>query len=311
MIRARIRRLAAAVSVVVVATVMSAGIVTAAPPNWVMTVTPLPASVTPGTGAGFSVTITNNGPGNISALYLVDDSLATPVYLTSSRPGTCSELAPLTAPLRCAFGALNDDESVTVVVAYETPTAGSSFPITFQANTTGATFSDSKGRSHGDLLTKSVATGLSNNKNYAGYFSAVDGTGISNNANLTGNNKQSTALANIPAGVPATVEDGPNTTGSCVTDLDAGIDCSLLEGEWAVVNVAGGASFDEAFLVIMKFKNTTAPSAIFHSFGSPPQQELIETCSETGGAVPCFTWDDAADTATIFTFHNGSYIRGR
>ena len=312
MIRARIRRLVAAASAVVLVMVLSAGVVTAAPPNWRMSVTPLPDTVTPGAVAGFRITITNDGPANISALYLVADSSATPAYLTSSRPGSCNELGTLSGPLSCAFGALSDDQSVTVVVAYETPAAGSSFAIAFQANTTGVTFADGpKSRSHGDLLTRSVSTGLDNNRNYAGFFTTADGTGISNNAQLTGNNRQSTGLANLPAGVPATVEDGPTTTGSCVTDLDEGIDCSLLNGEWAVVNVAGGDTFGEPFLVIMKFRSGNAPGAIFHSFGSPPQQELIELCSETGGAVPCFTWDNSTSTATISTFHNGSYIRGR
>ena len=95
MIRARVGRFLAVISTVAVATVMTTGIVAAAPPNWVMTVTPLPASVTPGAAAGFEVTITNNGPSNVAALYLNDNIGATPVYLSSTdRPGACGPTAP-------------------------------------------------------------------------------------------------------------------------------------------------------------------------------------------------------------------------
>lgn len=308
-IRARVGRLMAAASAVVMTAVLSAGVATAAPPKWVMDVDLLPAEVTPGANAGFSVTITNNGPSNISALFLTTNSDATPVYLTSSRPGACNELGTLSGELFCSFGAVNDDDFVTIVVAYETDSSENTFPISFQANTTGATFSDVKGRSHGDLLTTPVVTPLNSNRNFAGFFSSAPGGAISNNAQLSGNNKQATALSNLPAGVEGTVEDGTGTTGNCVSE--PGINCALLEGEWSEVFVAGGDTLDESFFVIMKFRNVGEPTAIFHSFGPPADQELIQECSETGGSVPCFTWDDATDTATIETFHNGSYIRVR
>ena len=38
-----------------------------------------------------------------------------------------------------------------VIVGYTTPSTGSTFPVTFQGNTTGSTFTDVKDRSHGDL----------------------------------------------------------------------------------------------------------------------------------------------------------------
>ena len=69
--RARATRLAAVASAAVVATMMFAGVASAAPPNWTMTVTKLPDTVSPGAPAGYQVVITNNGPSNISQLYLV------------------------------------------------------------------------------------------------------------------------------------------------------------------------------------------------------------------------------------------------
>ena len=50
---------------------MFAGVASASPPNWTMTVTKLPGTVSPGATAGYQVVITNNGPSNISQLYLV------------------------------------------------------------------------------------------------------------------------------------------------------------------------------------------------------------------------------------------------
>ena len=310
--RARVGRLAALLAASVMATTMSAGIVTAAPPNWDMTVTPLPAAVTPGAAAGFEVTITNNGPSNISQLFLNDNKGDTPVYLTSSRPGTCNELGVLSGRLFCSFGALTDTEgenSVTVVVAYATPTSGASYAIKFQANTSGATFSDGpKGKSHGDTLERSANTALDNNKNFAGLFSTATANGIFNGP-IGGNNKQQAGLQNLPNGLQGTVQDGPTTTGLCTNDLEEGIDCSQFDGEWTIVNVAGGNNVAGGFFVIMKYRNTTDPTAFFHSFGpADDQQILIQACGATPVA-PCFTWDGASDTATILTNHNGSMIK--
>jgi Domain of unknown function DUF11 len=315
-IRARVRRLVATVSIGSLLVIQAfAGSAAAAPPKWVMSVDKLPAAVTPGGDAGYRVTITNNGPSNISQLYLVTDSTATPVYLTSSRSGTCNELGALTGPLSCAFGALNAGVSVVVTVAYSTVgTSGNAFEIKFQANTTGNTFSDSKGRSHGDQLTTAVSTALNANKNFAGTFSPSDGGTIANDAQLTGNNKQATGVIGIPAGFEATVEDGPGTTGTCTSD--GPIPCNALFGEWSVVTVGEGATFDDYFIVTIKFKTGT-PTGFLHSYVDPANpgatvQEAIGPCA--GGvpaaSVPCFTWDDATDTASIYTFHNGSF-KGR
>lgn len=309
--RARVGRLATVLTAAAMATAMSAGVVTAAPPNWDMTVTPLPDSVTPGAAAGFEVTVTNNGPSNISALYL-NDSLTdiTPVYLSSpDRPGACGETDTVASgPLFCSFGALVDDESVTIIVAYDTDGYTGSFPIEFQANTTGATFSDGpKRKSHGDTLAKTVSTALSTNKNYAGLFSTAGGNAISNDSNLTGNNKQSTALLGLPPGVQATVEDGTGTTGSCTST--ATFNCNQTFGEWSVVTVGEGESFTTPFLVLIKYK-TGVPTLFVHSFGTPVQQEIIGLCPASGPVPPCFTWDAATTTATIYTLHNGSY-KGR
>jgi hypothetical protein len=302
--RARAAKLAAVASAAVIATMMFAGVASAAPPNWTMTVTKLPGTASPGATAGYQVVITNNGPSNVSQLYLVNDVAATPVYLTTTQ-GTCPA-----GPLSCSFGALNAGSSVTVVVGYTTPGSGSSFNVTFEGNTTGSTFTDVKGRSHGDLLLSDpvvTTTVLNGNKNFAGFFSTNANHGIGNSDQLNGNNKQSTRLDGLPAGLPGTVSDGSVTADACTTDLPNGIDCSLIDGETSVVNVANGAPVDGGFFVIIHNKNGATPTAFVHTYGSG-SQEKINACGATITA-PCFTWDAATTTATIYTLHNGSYTK--
>jgi hypothetical protein len=280
---------------------MFAGVASAAPPNWGMTVTKLPPAVSPGAPAGYQIDIVNNGPSNISALYLTADIGLTPVYLYTSQ-GSCNT----TGSLFCSFGAVNDDGTVRVTVAFDTPTSGSTFPVTFQLNTTGVTFTDVKNRSHGDLKTVAVSTALNNSKNYAGFFSTQGDSGIGNNDVLTGNNKQSTRLEGLAPGFLGTVEDGPTTTGSCTTDLAHGIDCSQIEGEWSVVNVGDGGTAQGNFFLVIHYKMPGTPSAFLHSFAGG--QERIDLCSAQPVA-PCFTWDSSTSTAFILLPQNGNTVR--
>jgi hypothetical protein len=284
----------------------AAGSVSASPPKWLMNIVTLPSSVSPGSSAGYRVTVTNSGPSNISSLYLVDDQTAIPSYLVTSRQGTCGATNPPGAALFCAFGALNSGDSVTITVAYVTPTSGSSFAIQFQANTTGVTFTDVKNRSHGDLLTESASTALSSNKDFGGAFNVTFGGFVSNSASLTGQNKQSTKVSNVPAATPATVLDGPNVTGTCSNDSSKGIDCSKLFGEWSEVNVGNGGQYSPAIVIQITYKSGT-PNAFLHVFQGT--QELIGQCAgnvapTADAQLPCFTWD-GNNTASIYTLFNG------
>jgi hypothetical protein len=245
-----LRRLAGAAAALMLATVTilsTTGVALASPPNWVMTVEKLPEVVSNSSPAGYRVTIVNNGPSNISSLFLVDNNDATPVYLTSSRPGTCNETPPLSGPLRCSFGALNNGQSVTVVVAYATPSSGGSFAITFQGNTTGDSFKDFKNRSHGDLLLADPAitvTGLTTSKNFAGRF-GLDGSIVSNDQNVGNKNVQATSVQPPGAGLGTSVQDG---TGAPQYDCTACGALSLI-GEWSTISVNNGDVFPSLFRV--------------------------------------------------------------
>ena len=298
-----IRRLAggAAALMLAGATILSAAAtVSAAPPRWTMQVTSLPNAVSPGANAGYRVVIVNQGPSNISTLFLVTNSAAGTTYVNSSRANTCSGVG---AALNCNFGALTAGSSITVTVGYGTPTSGSQFVVQFQLNSNGATFSDVKGRSHGDTLTAEGKTTLISSKNFAGGFSPTANGQIVNEP-VGGNNRQSTKIAGLPAGVAGTVEDGPGTTGWCDS---ARFSCSDLFGEWSVVNVTDG-TLSTVFTISITFKTGT-PSGFVHA-NSATDQELVGPCAGTtapssSAQIPCFTW--SGNTATIYTLRNGSW----
>jgi len=315
--RARsIRRLAGVTATAVLlgsAMLATAGGVQAGTPNWVMNVSALPGTVAAGATAGYQLTITNNGPSNIAALFLTtkigDEKNVAPVFVDDGVAvgGPCTDAG---VPLRCSFGALTDDQSVTITVAY-TATGSSTFDPGFQANTTGKTFSDPK-RSHGDTLEPSqpyAGTSLRSDKNFDGTYTLESGLSVATNAQLTGNNKQSTKLPNLPANAAATVEDGPNATPLTDCVSTSTIDCTKLIGEWSNVHLNSG-SFASPITIEIAFKSV-APTAFVH-IKDDKSQERVGQCAgnvapTSTSQLPCFTWNNPSGTATIYTLNNGSW----
>jgi hypothetical protein len=221
----------------------ASGSASAATPRWSMSVVDLPSLVANGSGAGYQVTITNNGPSNISTLFLVTKIQDSPGYLTTTQ-GTCS--APGAGPLRCTFGALRAGNSLTVVAGYSTPASGSTFDPGFQANSNGLSFTDPK-RSHGDTLEdpQSTPTRLTTSADFAGGF-ALNQNDVATRGNVGKNNVQSTIVTPPSAGVIATAQDGlPSSAFTC-----AGCSKTLF-GDWSRVTVGDGQSFANLFPVTL------------------------------------------------------------
>jgi len=214
----------------------AAGGAAASPPRWSMTEVNLPSVVHNGSSAGYRVTIANAGPSNISTLYLVTKTTAAPVYVAPDPThGTCTQA--LAGPLKCSFGAVNAGDSVTVTVAYQTPTSGTSFDPVFQGNSNGATFSDSRGTSHGDTLQTGTPqpTTLTSSKDFGGGFD-IDAGAVSTDPLLSKKNIQATSVTPPVPAVVAAVEDNPAGTTDCPG-------CGSLLGEWAEVTVGDGQPF--------------------------------------------------------------------
>jgi hypothetical protein len=205
----------------------------AAGPNWSASIRSLPGLVHNGADAGYEITITNGGPSNISQLYLVGSGA--PTYVGGRDAAAC------TAPgvtLKCTFGAVNANSSVTIVVAYSTPASGSSFSQSFEANTSGVSLNDKHQTSHGDTLDFTGSTALTLDNNFGGGFDK-DRSPVTSGGTLGTNNVQSTLLTPPVLGVIATVQDGLGD-GSFVC---APTCTKTLFGEWSKVTVGSGGVY--------------------------------------------------------------------
>lgn len=256
MIRQRLGRFVTVITTAAVAMmVLGVGAVSAAPPRWTMTVDKLPGVVSPGADAGYRVTVTNLGPSNISQLFLTSDQTAQPSYISAPSQGSC---AP-TGRLFCSFGALVAGASVVVTVAYETPTTGNAFGVVFQANSNGATFSDTKKRSHGDTLEpdpRVTSTVLNASPHFAGGF-AVDATTYANDQDVKRQNPQATTITGFSSLVPVTIEDGITSGVPCTIAA-----CANTYGQWSKLNVNDGATFAQPFKVTLLIWGGAVPSGV-------------------------------------------------
>jgi hypothetical protein len=307
----RLRRLAGVVTTALLASALL-GLGTAqagTPAGWSITATSLPSTVAPGKIAGYQVTIGNVGPSNISQLFLVDDNSSAPVY-TSTGQGTCPNTG---GRLLCSFGALNAGVSITVIVAYTTPSSGTSLAVTFQLNTTGQTFTK-PGSSHGTVLNSNTAiTTLSSDPNFAGGFSLTDATVGTTGTLGTGNDQNSAVTP--PTGSSAivvTIEDGlssnPGTGGNiCLT-----LRCI---GDWTSVHVGNGSTGPiKVTLVLFGGSLPSGVSAnkigLWHE-GSNPNPVVLR-CSDptsipSGGTQECVTVTKVGTNFQIVAWlnHNG------
>ena len=287
--RARARRTVISVlAAAALAVSMFGGSVSAATPNWsIDDVVLLPPSATPGEAAGYAVTIRNAGPSNVSQLYLIaylgDSQTAAPnpVY-TATTGGSCPNTG---GTLYCKLGQLKSGKSVTVTVAFTTPSDATSFSIRFEANTTGATTSDG-GSSHGDTIVKTGTTALSNDPDFAGRF-VVGSTPVANDQALSSANPQSTKVITPAANIPVTVADGDQTT-----PVNCAITCW---SETSEIHVNQGAIFNGLFKVELGIHKDLSETVhgIYHEFDAghvPAAETITAPCPKNGNPnAPCFS----------------------
>jgi hypothetical protein len=268
---------------------IATGSAVAATPNWSMdTVVSLPSAVTPGEAAGYLVTIRNDGPSNIAQLYLTayagtsDDPAPNPVF-TSTTAGSCPNTG---GTLYCTLGNLSSGASVSVTVAFTTPTDATSFSIRFEANTTGATSSDG-GTSHGDTIEGVGTTTLSDDPDFGGRFVTTGNPTVANGLALGPGNLQSAKVHAPAVNIPVTVADGDQTTP---------ITCpETCWSETLELNVGGGTSYPALFKVeIGVHKNLSETvHGFYHVFDAgqiPAAEDIVTKCPKNGTpTVPCFS----------------------
>jgi hypothetical protein len=251
-------------------------------PNWSGSVTPTPPTVPAGGVAGYEVSITNNGPSNISKLYLATQPGApNPVYVSDPR---CKS----TGPLQCSFGALRKKRSLTVTVAFPTPAESSSdFEVTFVWTTSGL----GKGggdNSHGDALVLTGTTAVSDDlQDFAGGFLVPGGpTLVANDQDIGTANPQAASLFAPRTGIGATVGDG--SPGIC----PPGFECF---GEATNLVVGNGSTQYGMFRVVMTIDSSIIPSGVtpasfgvLHVLDNGTVDEITDLCPPSGTpSSPC------------------------
>ena len=290
----------------------SAGVVSAAVPPADAHSEAVPEFYTAGHAAGFRGFYTLQG-NNLSKLFLrvATTNAASNVYYGATKNGSdvsksCT-LTDTTFPgdLVCTFKTVRLNDSFVVTAGYTPATGATSVTAKYIWSSTGVPQNDDN--SHGDQWdnVEHTATLTTGDVNYGGGLTTKDDTTIANGA-IGGTNLQAAKLVGLPVGVPATVKDGPNATGSCtVTDYT---DCVSFVGEWTEVRVGDGQNFP-TFQIQVTFAQGQ-PKLFVHSFVNVatgnPDQEPVRACKKNIVA-PCFTWDAKTKTATIYTDHNGSY----
>jgi hypothetical protein len=276
-LRSRIRRLLTVLSVSLLA-IASLGIspVSAANPDWDITIVPTPATVGAGRDAGFIVTVLNDGTSQINKLSVTTTALdtpnAAPVYISTLAYSTgASASCPIAVPQICQIGTLEGGTSVTFTVAYAVPSGARGdfeLEVAIRAGT-GDTDSDGpKGKSRGDAYKETEAATIGTGDFDGGFV--VGGDAYQTNPNLGPRNIQSTALTGAPELVPVMIEDGIATLDDCdnVADDPA---CASLFGEWSRLNVNNGNDgnpFGTPFKVTLVVRGSSVP-------GNPDPEDVV------------------------------------
>ena len=281
MIRKRLGRLATLTTAAAMALLLvGVGTTSAATPGWkASNAVATLSNVGPGKDAGFTVTLKNDGPGNISTLYLKADQAASYV----SDPTHCTQLSPT---LYCFFGAQNVDQTITFQVAFAVPSSTGTFTVNFSESANGFSTSDKGGNSRGDINsfpgTVSVTTG---GGNFDGGVN-VGGDTYSDDQNVGRNNVQATKLESAPNLAAVTIQDGV-TSFTCQTGVSQ---CSRLIGEWSVLHVGDG-SVGPIKVTILVYGNAVSgnpdPSTLFlvHTKDNGTTNVITQQCTYTAGVV--------------------------
>jgi len=237
------------------------------------------SAVSAGKKVGFFEWLRNNGPSNISQLFLtatttpaapvagatwaIKDSDGNPI-----RSGSC----PTATPLNCSFGALNTTHTVYVVVAFTTSANladGATQGVRFEFNTTGRP--PGNNNSHGDFLPLLDSVGISKNGDAAGDFNIDQQTfTVADNQKVNGQNRQATSVTFSGGLVGAAVGDSPSLDEAPCEGLPLPPDfppwftCSLLTPLTSVIEVGNGKTFQNA--------NNTPGIKVLISFSQSPNQ---------------------------------------
>jgi hypothetical protein len=313
MIRSRSPRRLAALGLTLglaITAIIGPATVLAAEPNWEnLGVQQLPPVVSPGSAAGYAVSLKNKGPSNISQLYLFSVGTAPDPSYTSPSQGSCNA----SGPFFCDLGALRKGRTVTVIVAFPTPvTATGSFSVDFVWNTTGLG-SGGGDQSHGDAIEVTGTTALSTDtQNFAGGFVVpTSDLTVANNQSIGSGNPQSTLVVSPARGIPVTVEDGAGAEGVCPT----GFSCF---SETSELHVGNGSTQYGQFMVVVQIDASQIPAGVnknslkvIHVTDDGTATLITANCSQHNPKADCKSVDNlpGGDLLVTMWLKQNGYIK--
>ena len=304
--RTHAARLTAAFAVASLAAAMIGplGALAAPPQGWAISSTNLSTDgVSVGSTAGFRVVVKNNGPSNISSLFLLAGANKDATTLITEHSAyleahdasgtvTCGE----SNGVLCAFGAVPPGREIVVTVAYtmrfDYGFAYGGKDIWFGLNTTGVV--SGANSSHGDVLSsKQTVTILPAEltADVAGKWTLQTDDSLAN-APVGGTNLQQTALHGLASFIGTYVEDGSALSFSCPKAT-----CKTKAfGQWSKVAVAGGQSQGAPFQITLTIAKSQLPNnlslsdvIVYHTLDNNGGTDVIgdiaaERCD--GGPAP-------------------------
>jgi len=261
----------------------------------------------PGFNAAFEIWARNDGPSNISKLYLTGITTGTFKEVTLVSTGTTGSCAagPGTndVELQCSWTTgVAPGATIQIRAVFTTPLSGATMPVDFERSTTGyvPNTPGKKNNSHGDAYKQPDSVTLNGDINTfnGGYLASTDSIIVATSAALNRNNPQSTKITAPETSIP--VSAGENSDISDCTDNFTG--CF---GQASILNVNNGKVYAGGFKVEIVYNMNKPNAKMVHFFDNGGFEEL-STCLATPVA-PCasVTTANGKTFVTLYLTENG------
>lgn len=254
-----LRRLAGTTVSLVLLTGLLAGTAIAKPPNYGQDSSATPDEfVSYGGQVRFDVEWTNLSGANLPTVFVSADTpngadLIAVIDGTVSQ-GTCDDTGE---DLTCAFGTVNNGDSVSFAVVYEVPASGpSTFSVKFVYTVQGSTGADQPpghgggGQSRGDDMPITASVSLTNDPDQGGTYVYGDVTTLANNQALHNTRNPQSALLDFESGgdegFGATLDEAAGDTYPCPGQ-------TTCYGFWNLVSVDEGQGVDGGFETVLGY----------------------------------------------------------
>ena len=253
--------------------------------------------------AAFDIWAKNEGPSNISKLFLTGITKGTfkEVFVTQAGTNGSCAAGPGTndVELQCSWpNGVPAGATIQIRVVFTTPGSGSSMPVDFEWSTSG--YVNGKNKSHGDAFKQADTVALNGDlsKFNGGYLASGDSVIVATSAGLNRNNPQSTKIIAPETGIPVSAAED-NDISDCTGLFDT---CF---GQAIVLNVNNGKVYSGGFQVDVVYNQKKKDAQFVHFFDNGGFEQLA-TCAATPVA-PCASVTTQGNTTfvTLYLTENG------